>query len=1051
MNQALDAFRKAKFNWTRPLESVWRDANATVGGPTETLIDSIVADLHEDAQIDADNPAGAVIVGEAGVGKTHLVGELRRKTWESGAWFVLLDVIGITDFWKSAALSFLTSLLQEMPGGRRQYEAVLSGVARRLGVERQVDAAFAIPTVNAKRIVDLLIPNLRMMDPNRALQHEDVFRALALLRSPDPAAVGIAHAWLQGYDADEDARKAQGLTKPPPQAVDLVRGMSWVMSLAGPTLIAVDQIDGVVNSGSVTIQQDSFGEMKSFADVLAAGLLQLYDKVSRSRTVITCLYDSWKEMAGGLDSATHRFVLRPYVLTGLTEEAAISALVSNRLMPAYAAVGFVPEYSTWPFTPAAISGARGMMPRSILIQCDAFRRRCLADGRVPLCNVIALNGPDPEPLPEPPSSSYDSDLGRARIDAKTDGLLDPKDDGAIGRLLRDVFDLYARQIVPRKAIDVESQGDQAQKMPPLHGRLTFTFRDENDREEHFCFRAIEHDNAIAFQARLRAALTAAGISNRIPGRHLLVVRRGAIPGGSKTKQLYDAFIAADGVVIDPVDEDLRTFITLRAMRDAAVAGNNLAGFEAWLQKSDPLCETAFFKAAGLCPPPGIPPLPIATKATLITAEHEAEITKPKAGDPPEVLQNAPAVAAAPTAIPIGHRLTADAEPLMLPTAVLPRHVAIIAGAGSGKTVLLRRIVEEAALAGIPAIVIDPNNDLSRLGDAWPEDPAAFTTEDSAKAKRYNDSVEVVIWTPGIHAGNPLFLSVLPDFAAVGDDRDERDQAVMMAADTLGPIAGAKTDIQKGVLTATVRYFANKGGGSLTDMTALLSELPEGVSAIRKADEIAAKMADGLLAAVETNPLLKASGAVLDPKLLFYGSDPKRTRISVINLSGLASDAAKQDFVNRLQMTLFGWIKKNPSPTGRLYVIDEAQNFVPSGQSALSKTSGVQLVAQARKYGLGMIVVTQAPKGIDNKVVSNCTTQFLGKQNSPTDQQTVKEMIAGTGGRADDIGKLKQGEFYFKTEGSGKPVKIATPICLSHHPSNPPTPEEIVARAKRSVP
>jgi hypothetical protein len=46
-----------------------------------------------------------------------------------------------------------------------------------------------------------------------------------------------------------------------------------------------------------------------------------------------------------------------------------------------------------------------------------------------------------------------------------------------------------------------------------------------------------------------------------------------------------------------------------------------------------------------------------------------------------------------------------------------------AGAGSGKTVLLRRIVEEAALAGIPAIVIDPNNDLSRLGDAWPERPA----------------------------------------------------------------------------------------------------------------------------------------------------------------------------------------------------------------------------------------------------------------------------------------------------------------------------------------
>jgi DNA helicase HerA-like ATPase len=184
--------------------------------------------------------------------------------------------------------------------------------------------------------------------------------------------------------------------------------------------------------------------------------------------------------------------------------------------------------------------------------------------------------------------------------------------------------------------------------------------------------------------------------------------------------------------------------------------------------------------------------------------------------------------------------------------------------------------------------------------------------------------------------------------------------------------------------------------------------------------------------------------------LFFSRNPSKTRISVINLSGLASNAAKEDFVNRLQMTLFGWIKKHPSPRGLLYVIDEAQIFVPSGAGALSKTSGVELVAQARKYGLGIIAATQAPKGIDNKVISNCTTQFLGKQNSPTDQQSVKGMIAATGGLAEDVGKLAAGEFYFKTEKSGKPFKLKTPICLSFHPSNPPTPEEVTARARSSA-
>ena len=69
------------------------------------------------------------------------------------------------------------------------------------------------------------------------------------------------------------------------------------------------------------------------------------------------------------------------------------------------------------------------------------------------------------------------------------------------------------------------------------------------------------------------------------------------------------------------------------------------------------------------------------------------------------------------------------------------------------------------------------------------------------------------------------------------------------------------------------------------------------------------------------------------------------------------------------MSSLGRVKKHPSPRGLLYVIDEAQLFMPSGAGALSKVSGVRLVAQARKYGLGMIAVVQAPKGVDNKVAS----------------------------------------------------------------------------------
>ena len=85
----------------------------------------------------------------------------------------------------------------------------------------------------------------------------------------------------------------------------------------------------------------------------------------------------------------------------------------------------------------------------------------------------------------------------------------------------------------------------------------------------------------------------------------------------------------------------------------------------------------------------------------------------------------------------------------------------------------------------------------------------------------------------------------------------------------------------------------------------------------------------------------------------------------------------------------------------------------------------------------MICVTQAPKGIDNKVVSNCTTQFLGKQNAPATIEAARELIAAAGGRADDLGKLRTGDFYFKTGDGGKPVKAdaALPVVAPCQPAD----------------
>jgi hypothetical protein len=114
---------------------------------------------------------------------------------------------------------------------------------------------------------------------------------------------------------------------------------------------------------------------------------------------------------------------------------------------------------------------------------------------------------------------------------------------------------------------------------------------------------------------------------------------------------------------------------------------------------------------------------------------------------------------------------------------------------------------------------------------------------------------------------------------------------------------------------------------------------------------------------------------------------------VINLAGLASEEARDSFVNRLQMSLF------------------------------------------------------TPRGVDNKIVSSCTTHVYGRMNAPATIDAIHGLMAAKGAAADDIGKLSKGEFYFSTEGSPRPFKVRTSLCLSWHPPNPPTAEEVIQKAR----
>ena len=81
MNSGLRALRAVDFNWTHALHDVWSDPPVHVEDLHRSTVDRIVDEFRLRTASPNANPIGQVISGRAGVGKTHLIGTLRRQVW----------------------------------------------------------------------------------------------------------------------------------------------------------------------------------------------------------------------------------------------------------------------------------------------------------------------------------------------------------------------------------------------------------------------------------------------------------------------------------------------------------------------------------------------------------------------------------------------------------------------------------------------------------------------------------------------------------------------------------------------------------------------------------------------------------------------------------------------------------------------------------------------------------------------------------------------------------------------------------------------------------
>ncbi len=381
---------------------------------------------------------------------------------------------------------------------------------------------------------------------------------------------------------------------------------------------------------------------------------------------------------------------------------------------------------------------------------------------------------------------------------------------------------------------------------------------------------------------------------------------------------------------------------------------------------------------------------------------------------------------------------------------LVTHAVVVGMTGSGKTGLGTVILEEAALDGIPALIIDPKGDLSNLMLTFPDlraedfmpwiDPAeagrqglsaeAYAArqalawsagleewgQSGERIRRLREAAEVVVFTPGSRAGIPL--SILHSLEAPSEEaRREGDLVRERLQATVGGLLrllGIDSDPIQGrehVFLANVIDDAWSHGHrlDLPGLIALVQAPPFDKIGVLDL-EMAYPAAERSRLAMALNNRIAApgfevwlEGEPLDIPGMLWNRQGK-PRLAIVSLAHL-SEAERMFVTSLLLSQVVAWVRSQ-SGTDSLRAIlfmDEIFGFFPPVAEPPSKKPMLTLLKSARAHGLGIVLATQNPIDLDYRGLGNAGTWFIGRLQTDRDKQRLLDGL-------DTVGGLTQGRW-----------------------------------------
>jgi DNA helicase HerA-like ATPase len=335
--------------------------------------------------------------------------------------------------------------------------------------------------------------------------------------------------------------------------------------------------------------------------------------------------------------------------------------------------------------------------------------------------------------------------------------------------------------------------------------------------------------------------------------------------------------------------------------------------------------------------------------------------------------------------------------------LIQKHCSILAKTGSGKSYTAGVLIEELLEKNVPLLIIDPHGEYLALKyENRNEEERKQMEKFGISPKGY--ASKVVVYTPSNFSINPAA------------DKLFRIDGINLSVNELYDLFPL-SDAQLGVLYRGINEIkAEKEFYTIED---IIKKMAESKSSAKW-------RIIHFLERIRETGILSDSPTRIE-ELVKVG------QASIIDMKG-AEPRLQQLIVYRVCKEVFEGRKMGKIPPFML-VVEEAHNFCPERgfEKAVSSNILRTIASEGRKFGLGLLVISQRPARVDKNVISQCNTQIILRVTNPNDIRALSRGLEFMSSEMEEeIKRIPQGVALLSSPSIEMPILVDVRVRRSEH-------------------